>query len=193
MPNIETIKYLTTKEVETVMKKITSKRDLALFSLMYFYGLRCSEVSRLRLEDIRIGDNRINILASKNGLKGEHILNPVQVKNLVNYLKERNEVETTSNALFVSRKHGHLSGTHIRRLFQGYAKKAKISKDKRHPHVLRHSIAVHMAESETPVEHVRLHLRHREIKSTMVYFEITDPSRHRFQAKALGGEFVAKI
>lgn len=193
MPNIETIKYLSTNEVEKLISKIINSRDKALFSLMYLYGLRCSEVVRLKVSDIRLQDNRINILASKGGLKGEHVINPSQVKELAKYLKEREKSKSVSNALFLSRKNDHLSTTQVYRLFKVYAIKAKLSKDKQHPHVLRHSIAVHMAESEVPVEHVRLHLRHREIKSTMVYFEITDPSRHRFQAKALSGEFVAKI
>jgi hypothetical protein len=50
-----------------------------------------------------------------------------------------------------------------------------------------------MAESETLIECVRLHMKDIEIKINVVYFEITDPSRHRFQTKALGGEFMAKI
>ena len=44
-----------------------------------------------------------------------------------------------------------------------------------------------MADNGVPVEHVQMHLRHRKIDSTMVYFEITSKRRHEVQASALRG------
>jgi site-specific recombinase XerD len=96
-------------------------------------------------------------------------------------------------SLFLSRKLGQLTTTQIYRLYHKYSTNAKLPEDKRHPHTLRHSIAVHMADSGVPVERVKDHLRHRKIDSTMVYFQITSKKMLENQAEDLAGEFVVKI
>jgi integrase len=192
-----TIKYLSPQELTKFLSKISSVRDKTLFGMMYYYGLRCSEASGLKVSDIRLDDGRIYIRAAKNGISGEYVLSKESKKLLSTYFKERNSLGTKSEALFVSRKSktesGHLDTSHIFRLYKQYAKKAKLAEDKQHPHCLRHSIAVHMADSGVPVEHVQIHLRHRRIDSTMVYFQITSKKRNEFQEKALDGEFVVRI
>ncbi len=189
----ETVKWLTPAQLETLFSKIEAKRDKALFFAMYTYGLRCIEASRLRLSDVRLEDDRIYINAAKNGKSGEFLLSKKVKRQLVVYLKERG---TREGALFLSRKKNNdraLSTMQIYRLFQKYAKKARIPKDRHHPHVLRHSVAVHMADSGVPQEHVRELLRHRKISSTDIYYEITNKKRNEFLAEAWEGEFVVTI
>ena len=197
--SLQTIKYLSPDEIKRLFNKIEEGRDKTIFYLMYLYGLRCSEVVRLTLQDLRMKDDRIFITASKNGINRENVLDKTAKKLLVNYLKERekvlanSKVKNESTVLFLSRKLGQLTTTQIYRLFHEYSKKAKIPEDKRHPHTLRHSIAVHMADSGVPVERVKDHLRHRKIDSTMVYFQITSKKMLENQAEDLNGEFVVKI
>jgi type 1 fimbriae regulatory protein FimB len=179
---------------------------------MYLYGLRISEATGIKLEDIRLNDNRIFIRASKNGISGEQVLTKQSKKYLIPWLEERKEIvskkkiggvkmnsvsnfDNTSDKdiLFISKKGNRLDNSQVFRLFKDYAKKARIPEDKRHPHVLRHSIAVHMAEDGVPVEYVQQHLRHRKIDNTMVYFQITNKKRHEMQEKALGGDSIARV
>ncbi len=194
--SVETIRYFSPEETKRFFSKIKRKRDRALFFLMYTYGLRCIEAAGLDLEDLRLRDDRLYVHAAKNGKSGEVTLTREAKKVLDIYIKERAQQNGYHDALFLSRKSktadGRLSTTQIYRLFRYYAQKAKIPKDKQHPHVLRHSIAVHMADSGVPQEHVKEHLRHRKISSTDDYFEITNKKRHEFQAKALASEFVVK-
>jgi type 1 fimbriae regulatory protein FimB len=189
----ETIKYLTPQQVEKLISKINSPRDKAMFSLMYLYGLRISEATRITLDDLRLKDDRLFIHASKNGISGEQVLTKQAKKYLLPYLKERETMKPFEKILFLSKKGGQLTNAQVFRLFQKYSKLAKIPEDKRHPHVLRHSIAVHMAEDDVPVEYVQTHLRHRRIDNTMVYFQITNRKRHEMQQKALNGENIAKF
>ncbi len=192
-----TYKYISKEDVERVISKIVSKRDRALFSLMYFYGLRCAEAVALNMEDLRLRDNRLYIHAAKSGTSGEVVLTPKTKRYLSAYLKERAQQNGDCEAIFVSRKSktgdGRLSTTQVYRLFREYAKKAKLPKDKQHPHVLRHSIAVHMADSGVDVAVVKEHLRHRKIDTTMIYFRITSRARHELQAQALAGKYIADI
>ncbi len=194
--SVETIRYFSPEETERFLSTLQGKRDQALFFLMYTYGLRCVEATWLDLEWLRMRDSRLYIKAAKNGKSGEVTLYSEAKRLLHAYLKERAQLNGHHDALFLSRKSrtgdGRLSTTQIYRLFRHYAQKARIPKNKQHPHVLRHSIAVHMADSGVPQEHVKEHLRHRKISSTDDYFEITDKRRHEFQAKALAGEFVVK-
>ena len=192
MPDL-TIKYLSTKQVEKLLSKIESPRDKAMFTLIYLYGLRISEATGIILEDLRLKDDRLFIRASKNGISGEQVLTKQAKKYLIPYLEIRKQKKTDSDILFVSKKGGRLVNSQVFRLFNSYAKKARLPEDKRHPHVLRHSIAVHMAEDGVPVEYVKEHLRHRKIDNTMIYFQITNKRRHQMQQKALGGESIARV
>ncbi len=194
--SVATIKYFSPEETTRFFSKIKSTRDRALFFLMYTYALRCVEAAGLDLDDLRMRDDRLYVHAAKNGKSGEVTLTREARNVLEIYLKERAQHTRHHAALFLSRKSktgaGRLSTTQIYRLFRQYAQKAKIPRDKQHPHVLRHSIAVHMADGGVPQEHVKEHLRHRKISSTDDYFEITSKKRHEFQARALASEFVVK-
>ena len=76
----QTIKYLTPTELKKFLNKINKDRDKAMFYLMYLYGMRCSEVVRLTIQDLRLNDNRIFITASKNGISRENILDKTAKK-----------------------------------------------------------------------------------------------------------------
>lgn len=197
--SLQTIKHLSPEEVKKLFKKIESSRDKALFYIMYLYGLRCSEAVNITMHDLRMNDDRVFIRATKNGISRENVLDKTAKKLLSVYLKEREDilkkskVKNQADSLFLSRKLGKLTTTQIYRLFNQYSTNAKLPEDKRHPHALRHSIAVHMADSGVPVERVKDHLRHRKIDSTMVYFQITSKKMLENQAEDLNGEFVVKI
>jgi len=179
----ETIKYLTIEEKDRFLDSIDNKRDYVMFSLMYLYGLRCLEASKLRVDSLVLPDGVIRIEAVKNGVSGMYVLLPRTVKMLEEYIEER-ELEGDS-PLFLSKKGGHLSTTQIRRLFYKYAEEAELRKELSHPHVLRHSIAVHLADNGRAVEEVQMHLRHNCISSTMKYYRITSQRRRILQTSML--------
>ena len=188
--SVETVKYISKEQVEKLFAKITAKRDKAMFALMYWYGLRCQEVVDLGVHDLRLNDRRLFIHAAKNGESGEVILKPESIKLLKAYLSERRELP---GALFVSRKQGRLSTVQVFRLFQGYAIAAKLPVDKRHPHVLRHSIAIHLVEQGEDVRTIKEHLRQKNIENTMIYVRIADKKRLEMQERSLSGTGIARI
>ena len=191
---MEEIKFVTPELVETFFKKIKSVRDLALFSTMYYYGLRASEVGLLEVEHIDLDNNRIFIKALKGGISGQHLLNP-QVKRYIKaYLEqERLRMRTLQKALFLSQKDFPITSTQVFRLFRTYARKAKFPEDRRHPHVFRHSIAVHMAEGGFDIYNVKEHLRHKKIENTLVYFQITNRTRMEKQKEMFNSPMLARI
>ena len=165
-------KYLTQEEVTALFSKIRSKRDRALFDLIYKYGLRVREATLLRIEDVDLRRGKIFIRRVKGGVAGEKPLFRDSARLLRAYLETR---KGDSLALFVGRQ-GRLQERRIQQLFKMYLKKAKIKKAIG-VHCLRHSIAVHLLDDGQRIEFVKDHLGHKDIKSTQVYARISDRRR----------------
>lgn len=168
----EPIKYLTKKEVERFFAQINDIRDLLLFDLMYRHALRRQEAAQLTLDDFR--DDRIWVARVKRGKSRAYRLHSRSQLLLRRYIKVRRA--DGSPYLFRSRRRTSdpMSGAEINRLFHRYAETAGLPADRSHVHVLRHSIAVHLASIGWDPAAVQQRLGHRHISSTMVYFRITD-------------------
>lgn len=165
-------KYLSKEEIERFFSYITNHRDKALFGLIYFYGLRVSEATLLKIEDIDLKRKMIFIQRVKNGISGAKPLFRITERLLKTYLTRRLE---TGDGLFTGRQ-GNLSIQRIQQLFKEYAQEAGLG-SKYSVHSLRHSIATHLLEAGEGIEFVRDHLGHRNIKSTIIYAQITDNGR----------------
>lgn len=167
-------KYLTQDEVTRLFKGITDKRDRALFGLIYYYGLRVSEVALLTTHSIDLKNYRIRLHRLKGGIDGEKRLWRVPAKLLRAYLKVR---IPRGLALFTGRQ-GPLKRRMIEHLFSKYAATAGVSV--RNVHALRHSIAVHVLDSGRDLEDVQDHLGHKHITSTAIYAKISSRRREAF-------------
>ena len=187
----EAIKYLTREEVERFFRRIpnASTRDLLLFDLVYRHGLRRSEAGLLKVDHMR--DGKVWIARRKHGLIGSYPLHPRSKELLARYLDERPD---GSPYLLRSRRHsdGPLSGGEINRLFHAYATAAELPPDRRHVHVLRHSIGVHLANANWDVADVQDWLGHRDITSTLIYFRITNKRREARYRSALHSREIAR-
>ena len=102
-------------------------------------------------------------------------------------------MRTLEKALFISQKDTPISSVQVYRLFKDYAAKARFPIEYRHPHVFRHSIAVHMAEAGYDIYQAKEHLRHRKIDSTLVYYAITNQKRLDGQKSAFASPMLARI
>ena len=169
------IKYLLQTEVERFFSVIASKRDRALFGLVYCYGLRVSEVAQLQLGDIDMAHERIYLRRVKSGYGGERPLMADIRTALQDYLAIR---IPSGNALFTSRQ-GALGIRRIQQLFKHYARCAGLG-SQYSIHCLRHSIATHLLEAGLDIAYVQDHLGHARIQSTKIYAQITD--RRRLEA-----------
>jgi integrase len=183
--------YLTKEDVERFFAAIPadSTRDRLLFDMIYRYGLRRREASLIRRE--HLSDGRIWITRIKGGDSGEYRIHPTTRRLLWAYLAERADV--SQPYLFVTRQSGAspMSGLTIYLLFRQYAEAAGLPADRRHPHVLRHSIAVHLMNAGWDISDVQDWLGHRNIASTMVYAAVTNKRREAKYEEALLSEEIA--
>ncbi len=174
----ETIKFLTLDETRRLFSGITDKRDKAIFLLAYRHGLRASEIGLLRVSDLDLKRLRVMLHRLKGSLSGEHPLQADEARALKAWLKSR---ETDSPILFPSRRGLPISRQMLDVLMKSYAEEAAIPKDKRHIHVLKHSIATHLLEAGADLRFVQDWLGHSNIQNTVIYTALISTSR---EAKA---------
>lgn len=182
------IKYLSKDEVERFFSCVKDPRDKALFGLIYLYGLRVSEATILKLDDIDLKHGRISIYRLKGGIGGQRPIFRSAEKLIRQYLEVRVE---SGDGLFTGRQ-GNLSRKRIYQLFKNYARRAKLD-PKFTVHSLRHSIATHLLEAGEGIEFVRDHLGHRNIQNTMIYAQITGNRRQEAFRRIEGSSRIAKI
>jgi type 1 fimbriae regulatory protein FimB len=174
----ETIKFLTLDETRRLFAGITDKRDKAIFLLAYRHGLRASEIGLLRVSDLDLKKLRIMLHRLKGSLSGEHPLQADEARAFKAWIKNR---DTDSPILFPSRRGLPISRQMLDVLMKSYGAEAAISKDKRHFHVLKHSIATHLLDAGAELRFLQDWLGHSNIQNTVIYTTLVSTSR---EAKA---------
>jgi len=172
----ETIKFLTEAEIKKLIGEISSKRDKAIFLLAYRHGLRASEVGLLQRNDFDEKQLRLNIHRLKGSLSGVHPLQPDEVRILKGFLRSR---EDSLPYLFPSRKGAPISRAMLDVLIKGYGERVNLPDDKRHFHVLKHSIATHLLDTGADIRFVQDWLGHANIQNTIIYAQISVGSRQQ--------------
>jgi site-specific recombinase XerD len=172
---------LTPQETLALLKaaRKRSTRDWAMILLAYRHGLRASEVCGIKLTDIDLKTSSISIRRLKGSLhtiqplyqhRGQPLLD--ETAALRAWLRKRST--DGSDYLFTSQKGGKLSRIQFFRVFRTVGELAGLSVDKRHPHVLKHSLASHLVAGNANLALIRQALGHRSISSTMAYVGASD-------------------
>ena len=143
-------------------------RDIALITLMLHTGLRVSEVSNLRVGDIRMSARKG--LGRVRGGKGEKFrtvpLNMDARKAAQAYLEERGDVER-DGWLFMGKRGERLKSSGIRYLVERYAYDARLEEVT--PHTLRHTFGKNLVDAGVPLGRVASLLGHESVDTTRIY------------------------
>jgi type 1 fimbriae regulatory protein FimB len=179
--NRSTMTYLSPEEVLAVLKaaRARSVRDWAMVLIAYRHGLRASEVCGLKLSDVNLKDQTIRVVRLKGSMLTTQALVPHRGQPLLDELSAlrawvRARSADGSDFLFASQKGGRLDRTQFFRVFQAVAESAGLPREKRHPHVLKHSLASHLVAGNVNLALIRQALGHRSITSTMQYVGTSD-------------------
>ncbi len=148
-------------------------RDRALLCLLYATGCRASEISNLKLADVRLDENYCRCLGKGNK---ERIvgMNPVARLALEAYLNhERPQLVSRRDAdwLFVTRRGTGLTRIMIWHLVKKYAARVGCN-DQVSPHTLRHSFATHMLAGGAEIRALQELLGHANIATTQIYTHV---------------------
>ena len=169
------IKYLTQDELKRLFEVITNRRDKAMFVIAYYHGLRVTEATMLKLEDVDLVRGRIRVQRLKHSLGGEYPMHDDELEILKDWLWERKH--NKSPFLFPSALGPRISRRTVHWLMRKYGALAQLPPDKRHFHVLKHSIATHLLESGADIKFVQEWIGHSDIRNTVIYAQLTNPAR----------------
>lgn len=150
-------------------------RNRLIIELLYATGLRVSELTSIKLNDI----NKINKEIRVNG-KGskERIVffGDYALKYLELYLTEsRGELlnKQKSDFLLINNKGGNLTSRGIEKIIDDIVKKAAL-KHNISPHVLRHTFATDLLNNGADLKSVQELLGHSSLSTTQIYTHITN-------------------
>ena len=183
---------LTPQETLALLKaaRKRSMREWAMILLAYRHGLRASEVCGIKLADVDLKAGSISIRRLKGSL---HTIQPLYQHRGQPLLDEtaalrawlRKRPADGSDFLFTSQKGGKLGRTQFFRNFQTVAESTGLPIEKRHPHVLKHSLASHLVAGNVNLALIRQALGHQSISSTMAYVGTSDTQAAEAHQRAL--------
>lgn len=150
-------------------------RNRLIIELLYATGIRVSELTSLKLEDINMYNKEIRITGKGNKQRivyfGEYAK-----KYLSLYINEsRNELlnGNNSNYLLINNKGTKLTSRGVELIVNEVVKKAAL-KHNISPHVLRHTFATDMLNNGADLKSVQELLGHESLSTTQIYTHITN-------------------
>ena len=160
--DVNKIKHYAAKDLKA------SKRDFCFVSILCYGGLRASEITNIKIGDIRLNERELYIVG-----KGEKfrtvVINNIMYFAIKDYLEERQQINTKNPYLFISQKSINtkkpVNRNFCNRILNKYKDLCKL--EELHPHLLRHfygSNALHNAGYT--IEQVASQMGHSNINTT---------------------------
>ncbi|OGY45308.1 MAG: hypothetical protein A2729_00510 [Candidatus Buchananbacteria bacterium RIFCSPHIGHO2_01_FULL_39_14] len=156
--------------------KIIQWRDKAILELLFSTGLRVSELSTLKKDQVNLEKDEFTVRGKGDKLRVVFLSN--QTKHwLKQYLAARKDL-----AVYLFIRHDkarsraeskNLTPRSIQRLIKKYAKASGITKTVT-PHTMRHSFATDLLINGADIRSVQAMLGHSSITTTQIYTHITN-------------------
>lgn len=158
-------------EMEVLQTKIFDEvkdvLEMSIVETLYQTGIRKSELCGLIFESVNLEGNELKILGKGN--KERYIPISETLSNLLkDYLKVRVPQDEFKKYFFVNKKGKKLTEKFVYVVVNKYLSLVT-SKQKRSPHILRHSFATHVLDNGAEISKVKKILGHSSLASTQVY------------------------
>ena len=195
------VDYMTEAAVKAILKMpdLSTKkgrRDLAILSLIYDSGSRIGELLGIRICDLRLNLNTPTVTLHGKG----NVIRTVPITSeayviLQKYLKEfQSGVPMTSETpLFYVEHHSGkqpICAQTVRERMEKYRAEAKEKcpdvPDRIHPHLWRHTRAMHLYQHGVPLELIAQWLGHKNPTTTLIYAYADTEHKRKAIEKATG-------
>ena len=152
------------------LSSVKGCRDSAIVEVLYSCGLRVSELTSLRLQDLFFGEGYIRIIGK--GDKQRLVpIGSVARDKIQLYMEVRTPAKPSEPTLFLNNRGKPLTRVMIFNIIKQAALMAGIDKQIS-PHTLRHSYATHLLEGGANIRQVQELLGHESILTTEVYTHV---------------------
>ena len=190
------IPYLTIDQIKAVLNAPDSStkqgfRDKVLLTVLYDTGARVDELIHMKFGDVRLSSPAtVKITGKGNKLRTVPLMGNT-AELLKKYIDE-NDLErkqySSQEYLFVNHSKNHLTRAGISYIIDKYIKTANKNgagiSIKVHPHVFRHSKAVHLLESGVELIYIRDILGHSNVTTTEIYAKVCTANKRAALEKA---------
>ncbi|MBE6139693.1 MAG: tyrosine recombinase XerC [Firmicutes bacterium] len=172
-------KYLNFDEVERLLSSFDNNsfmgiRNSLILEILYSTGIRVSEITNIKLNDISLSNK--SIMVTGKGNKQRIVYFGSKCLNLLDsYIKKSYPIlnENGSDYLILSKTGKKINEREIRKVVDEAAIIAGI-KIKISPHVLRHTFATHMLNEGADLRSVQELLGHENLSTTQVYTHLSN-------------------
>lgn len=180
---VKVVDYMSEAVLENLFKqpnleKTNGRRDQFFMILMYDVAARCRELLDLKICDVDLGKNASVLLTRKGGKKQSVPVSEGVAAHFDEYLKWFHPQNERSNDdyVFYTIIHGakqQMSPDAVAAFMKGYAGKCRAvcpeTPTRVHPHMLRHSRAMHLYRSGMPLVLISEFLGHADVNTTRIY------------------------
>jgi|SRR3989344_2190627 len=164
--SIKLPEILSKEEIQKLFEFVKNYKHKLILALLYYAGLRLSEVINLRWQDINFDRGIIHVKFAK----GEHeriVFLHEKLKELLKYYPSQ------EGLVLVSERGNKYNKRTIQLIVKNSAEKARI-KNEVHPHTLRHCFATHLLEAGTDIRYIQHLLGHKNLQTTQIYTHIAN-------------------
>lgn len=173
---------LTKEQIEKIFTETENRkdelkdRDLAILKLLYYSGIRASELIRLELHMINTKNRTARVIGKRNKERivpfSEDCKNSLE--KYINGLRVKLAKKSTPSMLLFLNNRGE--GLTVRGLEYILDQiQDKVGQNFHlHPHILRHSFATHLLENGADLIIIQEFLGHKSLDTTQIYTHITE-------------------
>ena len=176
--DLRTREYLTEAEVERLLRATKSNRwahrDATMILVAYRHGLRASELTGLRWDQVDFRTATLHVRRVKQGSPSTH---PIIGDELRMLRRLQREQEPKSPFVFTSERGSPFTTAGFARMVERAGEQARLS-FKAHPHMLRHACGFALAAKGHDTRALQAYLGHKNIQHTVRYTELS-PTRFK--------------
>jgi tyrosine recombinase xerC len=142
--------------------------DKLIIEVLYQTGMRRAELCNLPLENVNFSRNEIVVIGKGNKERIVPISPDLSNVLKIYYLEHREPTAEAEKYFFVSSKGKKITEKFVYLMVTSYLSQVSL-KEKKSPHILRHSFATHVLNGGAEISKVKKIMGHASLASTQVY------------------------
>lgn len=149
-------------------------RDKAMLELLYATGLRVTELTSLKLDNLNLRQGVVRVIGKGDKERlvplGEEAV--YWIGEFFRHARPRLLHDQQSDVVFPSKRGTEMTRQTFWHRIKHYAVLAGIDSDKLSPHVLRHAFATHLVNHGADLRVVQMLLGHSDLSTTQIYTHV---------------------
>ena len=159
-------------------------RDKTILELLYATGLRISELTNLKVDQINLDKGIIRVMGKGNKERivpvGSSALSWLNI--YMNKARSKFSLDKNNSFVLLNSRGGPISRKSCWTLIRNYAKRSLNSTDIS-PHTLRHAFATHLLNHGADLRSVQMLLGHSSLSTTQIYTHVAKERLSQFHLK----------